>query len=335
MTISNRKLMENYRKPNPNIWKGRKSDSQFYLHEKIVCIDLNNGFEGEINFDKKTFAFLGYACDEGVRRNLGRIGAIEGPDSIRTALSKLANHLEKETQLIDIGNVVCEREDMETCQAEIAEIVKKLLDKKIFPVLLGGGHDIVYGHYQGIRNYLSNKNKGAIGIINFDAHFDLRTLTDRGNSGTAFYQIATESKESDFHYLCLGIQQQSNIRTLFETARKYGVAYLTSEEFTTQNMDHVKTSLHSFIEKVDHIYVTIDLDGFSSAIAPGVSAPSPFGFSADIVLQTLRLICQSGKLISVDLAELNPVFDADNSTARLAAGLVVNLLNNPEERDDA
>ena len=326
-------MMEKYQKPNPNIWKGRKSDNQLYLHEKIQFVNFNNGFEGEIDQNKKTFAFVGYACDEGVRRNQGRIGALEGPESIRTALSKLTNHLKNGTQIIDVGDVVCENEDLETTQKELSQIVDKLLSSNMFPIVLGGGHDITYGHYQGINNFVQKQGKKkTIGIINFDAHFDMRTVVDQGNSGTAFYQIATESGKDEFHYLCLGIQWQSNIRTLFETAEKYNVIFLNNEEFRVENSDMVKEVINSFIDKVDHVYLTIDLDGFTSAIAPGVSAPSPFGFLTNVALLSLNEICQSGKLISVDLAELNPRFDTDNSTARLAAGLIVNLMNYLEDK---
>jgi len=68
--------------------------------------------------------------------------------------------------------------------------------------------------------------------------------------------------------------------------------------------------------------VTIDLDGFSSAYAPGVSASSPMGFSPEVVLESLELIFASKKMISIDIAEMNPKYDIDNRTAKLAASLV-------------
>jgi formiminoglutamase len=77
-----------------------------------------------------------------------------------------------------------------------------------------------------------------------------------------------------------------------------------------------------FMEDVDYIYTTIDLDGFSSAYAPGVSAASPMGFSPAIVLESLKLILESKKLVGIDVVELNPDFDRDNQTAKLAASLI-------------
>jgi len=85
--------------------------------------------------------------------------------------------------------------------------------------------------------------------------------------------------------------------------------------------------LNTFLKKVDSIYVTIDLDGFSSAYAPGVSAPSPMGFTPDIALECLHAIIKSGKLISLDIAEMNPKYDIDNQTAKLAAALLHTTLH--------
>ncbi len=96
----------------------------------------------------------------------------------------------------------------------------------------------------------------------------------------------------------------------------------TIEKFRLRNILSIKQKLKSFIDSVDKIYLTIDLDGFSSAYAPGVSAPSPLGFSPEMAMEVIRIIKKSGKLISMDIAELNPRFDLDHRTARLAAILM-------------
>ena len=64
------------------------------------------------------------------------------------------------------------------------------------------------------------------------------------------------------------------------------------------------------------------MDGFSSAYAPGVSAPSTLGLTPNFVYKVLAFLFQSKKVISCDIAELNPDFDVDDSTAGLAARLV-------------
>lgn len=311
--------MSLYSKTKPEVWAGRKSGQELYLHEKIQCVD----FEGlKLNPSQKTIALLGYACDEGVKRNQGRIGAAEGPDAIRKQLAKMPNHLAAETRLIDVGTIQCLDGDMEAAQNSLSEKVSQLLESNAFPIVLGGGHDIAYGHYYGAKKHLGKPT--SIGIINFDAHFDLRNNKKGNNSGTPFYQIAQDSKSegNPFEYLCLGIRKDTNDAVVFQTAEDFGVRYVEREHFNIGNWDNIGKSLRHFINEVEHIYVTIDLDGFSSAYAPGVSAPSPMGFSQDVVLECLRSIIDSGKLTSFDIAEMNPTYDIDNHTAKLAAALV-------------
>ena len=311
--------MTTYKKANTELWTGRKSGQELYLHEKVECIDLDKVSTNSLH---KTIVLLSYTCDEGVSRNQGRTGAIRGADAILMQLGKMPNHLDDSTQLFDVGSIQCLDGDMEAAQTALSEKVSQLLKKNAFPIVLGGGHDIAYGHYNGIKKHLK-KNK-TVGIINFDAHFDLRSNDQGNNSGTPFYQIAQDCKKEDsqFNYLCLGIRKDANDRILFQTAEDLGVSYIENENFSLHHWTKIKSQLQQFIGKVDHIYITIDLDGFSSAYAPGVSAPSPMGFSPNVVLKCLKLILDSKKIISMDLAEMNPTYDSDHLTAKLAASLV-------------
>ncbi len=311
--------MAAYSKTNSELWTGRKSDEQLYLHEKVECV----AFEG-LNFypSQKILALLGYACEEGVKRNQGRLGAAEGPDAIRKQLAKMPNHLATEIRLIDVGTIQCLDGDMEAAQNSLTEKVVQLLANNAFPIVLGGGHDVAYGHYNGIKKYLGKHT--SVGIINFDAHFDLRNNKKDNNSGTPFYQIAQDSTSADspFEYLCLGIRKDANDTVLFQTAKDFKVNYIENEHFNIRYWNRIEKKLQQFIKEVDHIYTTIDLDGFSSAYAPGVSAASPMGFSPDVVLECLKSIIDSGKLVSLDIAEMNPKYDIDTHTAKLAASLV-------------
>ncbi len=308
--------MAKYVHPTQDKWTGRSSDQQLYLHEKVQCLPL-----AEIKPEGKQFAILGYACDEGVRRNQGRVGAKNGPDAVKRVLAKMPNHLGDTVAILDVGAIICEDQELELTQDELAKIVTELLNKNTLPILIGGGHDIAYGHFNGIKKHLIHNNKRpSIGVINFDAHFDLRGDDDGPNSGTPFFQIANENEP--FHYLCLGIRRDANDKKLFQTAQELDVTYVDRNTFRIQFAKEINTWIKAFMEKVDHIYVTIDLDGFSSAYAPGVSAPSPLGFSPDIVLESLETIIASGKLISLDIAEMNPSYDIDHQTAKLAASLI-------------
>lgn len=307
----------NYKQPEQALWQGRKTNPNLgiqYWYQAIHCT----------NFEKENreadIALIGYECDEGVRRNLGRVGAKYGSDAIRKKLGSVAWHSTK--TVLDVGNVFCVEEDLETCQNAFAHQITTLLEQEIFPIALGGGHDIAYAHFKGIANFLKHK-KTRIGILNFDAHFDLRPKpTGKPNSGTPFYQILEEYNQ--VQYMPIGIQSQANTKELFEIAKQKNVDYLTMLD--CEDYDFVESKVHHFINQNDVIYITIDLDGFSSAYAPGVSAPSPFGFTPNFVLRILEQLFKSKKVISIDLAELNPTYDIDYRTANLAARLVDSIV---------
>lgn len=313
--------MAQYNPPSQKQWSGRASDQRLYLHEKVVFSKLQ-----ALENKPQQFVVLGYVCDEGVRLNQGRIGAKKGPEVIRAALAKMPNHLSEKQQLVDVGDIEYTTGNLKEVQKLLSESVTLLLEKKALPILIGGGHDIAYGHYNGIKNYLNSRNKkSTIGIINFDAHFDLRENSKGSNSGTPFYQIASEN--DSFEYLCLGIRKDANDSVLFKTAAELGVTYVLKDTFRIAFAKEIITWIKAFIAKVDYVYVTIDLDGFSSAYAPGVSAASPMGFAPDIVLECLDTILGSGKLISLDIAEMNPNYDVDGLTAKLAASLLHTIMH--------
>lgn len=306
-------LKVEYTSGNLKKYSGRKTNlKNEYWYQKIQIDNLNNK-----NQKKTDIGIIGYACDEGVLRNQGRIGAKNGPEEIRKQLGKIPIHFEK--IITDFGNVICVKNNLEDCQIALTKSISKLIKNKTLPIAIGGGHDIAYANFNGIKDALETSSKKRIGIINFDAHFDLRPTENHPTSGTPFYQILSENNNVD--YFVIGIQQQSNTKQLFDIAKENNVSFITNFDCKT-NSNHLKLKLNEFIKKVDSIYLTIDLDGFSSAYAPGVSAPSALGFSPHFVFNIIQVILDTKKVISVDIAELNPKYDLDNSTAKLAAKLV-------------
>lgn len=321
--------MARYRQPDPDNWKGRKSGQKLYLHECIELVGMEQPIAGS---SEGTIGLLGYACDEGVKRNQGRPGGAEGPGYIRQQLGKLPAHLNSDGQVWDLGDILCEDGAMESAQQELASKVSELVNKNVFPLLLGGGHDISYGHYRGLRNALG---KGArIGIVNLDAHLDLREPNPTPNSGTPFLQIAQDAEREgfSFHYLCMGVRSDANDAGLLARAQEMNVSIVPRRAFVPWKKKPIKSQLQAFLNEVDHVYLTIDLDGFSSAYAPGVSAASPMGFCPDIAMWVLQQLVSSGKLIAADIAEFNPAYDRDGQTAKLAASLIHRLIHSASLR---
>jgi formiminoglutamase len=308
-------LKVGYEAGDKTMYSGRDSTLENQYWHQAILVSHIDGLQNENATD---IGIIGYDCDEGVKRNQGRIGARKGPKSVRNKLGKLPIHF-KDKKITDFGNVVCIDKNLEDCQKALSKTISMCITSNIFPIAIGGGHDIAYANFNGIKDALKNISKNKIGIVNFDAHFDLRAVETQPNSGTPFNQILTEN--NDVAYFAIGIQQQSNPKELFEIAAKNNVSYVSNFDCETFS-DALKSNLNAFIKEVDYVYITIDMDGFSSAYAPGVSAPSAFGFTPSFVYKALAFLFQSKKVISCDIAELNPDYDVDDSTAGLAARLV-------------
>ena len=323
----------NYKTTDKTFWQGRiDSESNFDAfrwHQWVKPIDLRE--ENLIPFNGKLgFVFLGFCCDVGVKRNNGRTGAANGPESIRKELANLPCRFTQEVQLFDAGNISCENITLEESQNLLSMAIEKVLSLNLFPIVLGGGHEIAFGHYNGILNYLKQSDKCPnIGIINFDAHFDLRPYPNGGSSGTMFRQIADVCKQQDleYSYLCIGVQKHSNTIDLFKTADRLGAEYILAKDIVDTDNWNVLEKLDDFIKSQDKVYVTICSDVFSSAFAPGVSASQPLGLDPERVLKFLRYILKSKKVISFDIAEVSPRFDQDNVTANLASVLIFSIVN--------
>lgn len=265
-------------------------------------------------------ALLGFACDEGVRRNHGRVGAAEGPAALRRMLSNLPTL--DEVPLYDAGTVACTDGDLEGAQVRYADAMAALLDAGHFVVGLGGGHEIAFASYQGLARHLGPQ-RPRVAIINIDAHFDLRQQA-QGSSGTPFLQAIEHARALGLplHYMVYGISAAANTRVLFDTADALGVHYVRDDQLGLLELPARLQELQEALAAVDLVYLTIDIDGLPHAMAPGVSAPAARGVPMEVVEPLLDVIAASGKLRLMDVAELSPPLDRDNVTARVAARLI-------------
>ena len=313
-----------YQAPQRTLWQGRHdSPPASCIFQIIQLVDLTQPLS---LVSAPAFALLGFSCDEGIRRNLGRTGAAEGPDALRNLLAKTPVH-KPDLQIFDAGNITCRDHDLEAAQAALGEAVHTLLAHGYTPLLFGGGHEIAWGHYQGIAKKITNE---TLGIINLDTHFDMRPVLeeDKGTSGTPFLQIANahEKNQRRFDYNCIGIQAYGNTRQLYATAERHHAKTLSADDMQVNPGASV-----AFVERViqdnQHIYLTLCLDVLAAAYAPGVSAPQPIGLSPWNVIPILRQAAASGKVISYDIAELSPKYDIDSRTVKLATNFIYEIIH--------
>ncbi len=258
-------------------------------------------------------ALLGFASDEGVHRNKGRVGAVDGPTALRSALASLAVH--EDLTIVDHGDVAVEGTDLEDGQRRLGEAVEAARRDVPLTVVLGGGHETAYGSYLGLGQ------RPRLGVLNLDAHFDLRE-EDRPTSGTPFLQIARDRQAQglEVHYAVLGVSTASNTGVLFDTAAELDVPWLLDDD--CQEVGAPLEFVQRFLEDVDEVYLSIDLDVLPAAAAPGVSAPAALGVPPFVIQAVCDAVVDSGKLIHLDVTELSPRFDSDQRTAKVAARLI-------------
>jgi len=271
---------------------------------------------------------LGFESDEGVRRNQGRVGAAEGPAALRRALAPLALHgplATGEVAICDHGDAVTHGQDLEAGQAEAAALVARALDADgaRLVVVLGGGHETAWASYRGLRASRRCGEDTRWGVLNLDAHFDLRH-EGRATSGTPFAQMSTAEAAAGraLRYAVIGIAEPSNTPALVATARELGVTWMTDLECAEGGAPAIAAFVADFAADLDVLYLTIDLDVLPAAVAPGVSAPAALGVEAPLVAAAVRAAAATGGLALVDVVELCPRLDVDARTARTAARLV-------------
>ena len=310
-------------------------------------------FDDAIPRAGQRIGLVGFACDQGVRRNQGRVGARAAPPLIRQAFAALPVIAELQqrfdnqlpTLLGDAGDIHCHDNDdfaantLEQAQVNYAAKVSQIIMQGGLPIGLGGGHAIAYGSFLGLWQALQQTDathdisstdtdsQPRIGIINFDAHLDIRQ-SDVATSGTPFRQIAEHLDEhgQPFHYCCIGVSRFSNTAALFDRAEQLDVHIISDEDCTNKKWKKIAAQITGFIDSVDIIYLTIDMDCLPSSIVPGVSAPAAYGIELSFVERAVKLIMASNKVKIADIAEINPTFDIDQRSCKVAARLLATII---------
>ena len=300
------------------VWTGRDDGpdpAARRWHQAVQFLDLAKQLE---HFFDPTICIIGYASDQGVRLNQGRPGSAEGPTRLRARMSPFPEV--KGVTHLDGGDIVPGATVLET-QHALAWAVERIVRAGAMPVILGGGHDMAFGHFLGVARARGR----APACINFDAHLDMRPVGDEGpTSGTGFSQALDwcHAHETPFRYAVLGTQRLANTVALFDRAHDAGALIVDVDGFALDTIEEVMDALND--EVVDEeLCLSIDLDVFSAAYAPGVSAPGIMGIVPDAAFRRLyRGILESERVMGVEIAELCPALDLDDRTARLGAALV-------------
>jgi len=264
------------------------------------------------NPDRCQIALIGLPDDTGVKLNNGRPGAKDGPAAFRKALSAygVAEPFGWTWPTVfDAGDVDVVPGDLNETHRRITESVKAILDLGLFPIAIGGGHDLTFPFVRAVTNKF-----GPMTGIYFDPHLDVR---ETDGSGMPFRKLIETgaAKALRIH----GFDPMSN-------AAEH-VQYFQS------NGGHIDTDTSpEDLWPNGNAFVSLDLDVIDASRAPAVSAMNPAGWTSEY---TARWVYEAGLNPNVrcfDIMELSPPNDDRNRTSRIAARLFLTFLKGFAER---
>ncbi len=265
------------------------------------------------DYDLAEIVILGCPQDEGVRRNRGREGARNAPTAIRRQFYKLGTmglEDDRPFTLFDMGDTPVDG-SLEEIHDRHRDIVRRVLRDGKTLIVLGGGNDISYPDASALA--LESPRPLA---FNIDAHFDVRADTPR-NSGTPYRQLLDEKHLPPDRFFEIGYHRFANSPTYAAYLERLGVRGIPLDELEYLGIDDVLAEALAVPAKA--IFWGIDMDVVTAADAPGVSAPNPAGLSASDLLDIADIAGADPRSRLFEITEVNPIYDLDDRTARLAA----------------
>lgn len=297
-----------------------KTDSTLYFSKNNPNdIRLGDLAKQETNAD---FHIIGYPDDEGIKNNGGRVGASLGPDAIRKYLYKMTT-IKSQLSICDHGNLNTSNFILKDRHQKLIEYLESNHFKKW--IGLGGGHD--YAYVDGSR-FLKMKHNNKPLIVNIDAHLDVRPDSANINSGTPFYRLKREFKDQ-YDMIQIGIQPQCNSKEHINWCEKHNISIVGIEELLNSQLSLNEYFVRHFgnhIVSERPCFLSIDIDGFSSTLAPGCSQSWPSGLQYNEVDQFIKMLYKRLDVQCLGVYEVSPPLDIDNLTSRLAALLVYNYI---------
>ncbi|MEM9583231.1 MAG: agmatinase [Pseudomonadota bacterium] len=299
---------------------------------------LNLPFVGIATFGKRPYvedwssieadvAVLGAPFDAGTQY---RSGARFGPRAVREASTLFsfghagaydheddATYLSADVRIVDMGDADIIHTDTTGSHAGIEAGVRAALKAGAMPVTIGGDHSV------NIPCINAFDDQGDFHVLQIDAHLDFVDERHGVRNGHGNPMRRAAEKPYVTGLTQLGIRNvSSTAKEGYEDARKMGSDILSVRQCRALGAE----ALVKRIPDTARVYVTIDIDAFCPSIAPGTGTPSHGGFLYYDVLELLQQVAQRHEIIGIDLVEVAPDYDPTDSTAILAAQILLNFL---------
>jgi len=273
-------------------------------------------------------AVLGVPYDMGTQY---RAGARFGPRAIREASTLFSfghggayDHEDDavylpmdKVRIVDVGDADIVHTDTVASHRNTEMAVRKILERKALPVVLGGDHAV---NIPCVRAF---SDEEPIHIVQIDAHLDFVDVRHGVREGHGNPMRRASEQKHVTGITQLGIRNvSSTAREGYEDAKARGSVIRSVRQCRRLGTEAVLDLVPAGVR----YYVTIDIDGFDPSIAPGTGTPSHGGFLYYEVLELLKAVARRGKVLGVDLVEVAPPYDPSGVTAILAAQILLNFL---------
>ncbi|MCL5256662.1 MAG: agmatinase family protein [Chloroflexi bacterium] len=199
------------------------------------------------------------------------------------------------------------------------------------PVIAGGDHSITCPAVKAFCKY----HPGKVGIIQFDAHHDVRNFEDGGpTNGTPIRGILESGVNVDPKNIAqIGIHGFMNAAYYRQFCRETGITVITGREVEQRGINAaVEQALEVASDGTDYIYLTFDIDGVDATYAPGTPAPGPGGLNAWQAMEGVYAIGRHPKTKAMDLVCIDPSRDVSSITVRLGCTLILTFLAGMAQR---
>ena len=267
----------------------------------------------------------------GIERNNGRSGAADGPSAIRHWLYRMATSEIQEAievghlTLVDAGDINPTGLTLQQIHDEQHDVVHEILEHGMIPIVLGGGHDTAWPTIRALET-----DGKTYGVINIDAHADVRPLKDetQAHSGSPFRQMldADDSCLIKGGFVEYGLQHYTVSRAHRDYVTERGHHVMMLDDIRREGAAASWETALGCTSAAERLYITLDMDGFASAFAPGVSAPSTDGLAPWEVGPALRYAARDERFAAFDVVEVSPSWDSDGRTAKLGAAMIMQVL---------
>ena len=197
---------------------------------------------------------------------------------------------------------------------QIENINKLLIDKKKFPLVLGGEHSLTPG---AIRPFV--KKFGKLCLLHFDAHADLRNSYN-GNKFSHASAIRRCLDNPNVSVVSFGIRNISSGEIPFLKKNKKRIKIFWAKDKLKWSLNQLKKIIRN-----KKVYLTFDVDGLDSSLMPATGTPEPGGLFWDETIRIIKIAAQSAHIVGADINELSPIkgFDSYNFLAAKLAYKII------------